>query len=297
MTTIAGVQGAIRKVADESGKRVVGIGQRWGVGSGVIVAPGRIVTNAHNIRHEEVSVTLPEGDTVTGSVTGIDVDGDVAVVEIDQNGVEGISWDEGASTELDIGAPVFALSNPGGRGLRVTLGFVSGTDRSFRGPRGRRIAGSIEHTAPLLPGSSGGPIVDGEGRFLGLNTNRLGEGFYLAIPADSALKGKIDSLGRGEAPSRPRLGVALAPGRVARDLRRAVGLPERDGLLVRNVEEDSPAEAAGVAEGDLIVGADGKEVADFDDLQDALDAAAEVGRITLKIVRGTEERDAAVVLG
>ncbi len=290
MATIAGVQDAIRKVATGSGPTVVGIGQRWGVGSGVLLGSGRVLTNAHNVRREEVSVTLPEGRTVTGRVAGIDVDGDVAILEVDSNGAAGISWEEGGRAGLEIGAPVFALSNPGGRGLRVTLGFVSGTDRSFRGPRGRRIAGSIEHTAPLLPGSSGGPIVDEEGRFLGLNTNRLGEGFYLAIPADSSLKQKVDSLGRGETPSQPRLGVALAPGRVARDLRRAVGLPERDGLLVRQVEDGSAAARAGIAEGDLIVGAGGREVTQFDDLHEALDGATEAKRLELNIVRGTEER-------
>jgi serine protease Do len=291
VATISGVQDAIKKVAAESGPRVVGIGQRWGVGSGVLLGSGRIVTNAHNVRRQEVSVTLPGGEGKTGSVVGLDVDADVAVIEVDSNGA-GITWDEKAPASLDIGSPVFALSNPGGRGLRVTLGFVSGTDRSFRGPRGRRIAGSIEHTAPLLPGSSGGPIVDEEGRFLGLNTNRLGEGFYLAIPADSSLKDRVDSLGRGETPAKPRLGVALAPREVAHDLRRAVGLPERDGLLVRGVEEGSPAAAAGIAEGDLIVSAGGKEVTSFDDLHEALDRAK--GSLKLGIVRGTDERDVEV---
>jgi serine protease Do len=294
MASIEGVQEAIKKVAGGSGPAVVGIGQRWGVGSGVLLGSGRVLTNAHNVRREEVSVTLPEGEAATGRVVGIDVDSDVAIIEVASNGASGIKWEEDAPADLEIGAPVFALSNPGGRGLRVTLGFVSGTDRSFRGPRGRRIAGSIEHTAPLLPGSSGGPIVDEEGRFLGLNTNRLGEGFYLAIPADSSLKQKVDSLGRGETPSKPRLGVALAPRRVARDLRKAVGLPERDGLLVRQVEEDSPADRAGLAEGDLIVGAGGREVTHFDDLHEALDAATSSKGLELNIVRGTEDRTVKV---
>ena len=89
---------------------------------------------------------------------------------------------------------MFALANPGGRGLRVTFGFVSGVERTFRGPRGRRITGSLEHTAPLLPGSSGGPVLTAAGQLLGINTNRLGEGFYLAIPADEALRGRVDAL-------------------------------------------------------------------------------------------------------
>ncbi len=76
----------------------------------------------------------------------------------------------------------------------MTFGFVSGIERTFRGPRGRRITGSLEHTAPLLPGSSGGPVLGAGGQRLGINTNRLGEGFYLAVPADEALQGHADAL-------------------------------------------------------------------------------------------------------
>jgi serine protease Do len=192
--------------------------------------------------------------------------------------------------------PVFALANPGGRGLRVTFGFVSGIERTFRGPRGHRITGSLEHTAPLLPGSSGGPVLNAEGQLLGINTNRLGEGFYLAIPADEALRARADALARGESAASPRLGVAVAPGHVARRLRRAVGLPDTDGLLIREVTEDSPAARAGLAQGDLIVTAAGHPIRTPDDLFDALQSAGG-GTIELNIVRGTDERAIQVTFG
>jgi S1-C subfamily serine protease len=170
----------------------------------------------------------------------------------------------------------------------VTLGFVSSIARSFRGPGGRRISGSIEHTAPLAPGSSGGALLDGQGQLIGLNTNRIGEGFYLALPADAALKSRVGSLGKGESVERPRLGVAIAPNHVARRLRRSVGLPERDGVLVRGVEDGSAAAAAGVEVGDLIVSAGGTSIADADDLQDAL--ASLTPPYDLVVVRGADER-------
>ena len=284
---------ALRSVSDAAGPRVVGIGQRWGVGSGVLVGDGRVVTNAHNVRREEVTVTMPDGTTTVGTVAGADVDRDVAVVTVESDGDSGIGWAEDLSG-VGVGSPVFALSNPGGRGLRVTHGFVSGTQRSFRGPRGRRIGGSIEHTAPLLPGSSGGPIVDLEGRLLGLNTNRLGEGFYLAIPADGSLKERVDAHARGRTPMRPRLGVALASADVARNLRGAVGLPERDGLLVRAVEEQGPADRAGIKTGDLLVAVGGREISDMDTLFDALDGAGK--ELKLKVVRGVDELELTVAL-
>jgi S1-C subfamily serine protease len=294
MGALDGIQEEIQGVVEQVGNAVVGIGQRWGVGSGIVLAKGQILTNAHNVRGDEVSVTFPDGRTTTGRVLGHDVDGDIAVIGVETGDLQAIEWaTDGAP---GIGAPVFALSNPGGRGLRVTLGFITGVERTFRGPRGRRITGSIEHDAPLLPGSSGGPVVSRDGRLLGLNTHRLGEGFYLAIPADEALRTRVDALARGESQRRVRLGIGVAPSHVARGLRRAVGLPDADGVLVRLVEDDSPASRAELATGDLIIQAAGQPVRGMDDLFRALETAAG-GVIELVILRGAEERTVEVQLG
>jgi serine protease Do len=293
MPILEEVRGAIQSLTDDVGPSVVGIGHRWALGSGVVVAPGRIVTNAHNVRGSEVTVSLPGGDSVAARVLGIEVDADVAVLEVDAEGLAPIRWDDG--TEMSIGTPVFALANPGGRGLRVTFGFVTGTERSFRGPRGRQIRGSMEHTAPLLPGSSGGPVVDEQGRFVGLNTNRLGEGFYLAIPADSALKQRIDRLAAGTAPRTRRLGIAVAPPEVAVRLRRAVGLPDAEGLLVRGIKDDGPAAQAGMREGDLLIEAGGRALTSADELFDVLDSAG--AQLEVRVLRGVEELTLTVALG
>ena len=294
MAILDEIQAGIAQQAEGAGASVVGIGQRWGAGSGVVLGPGRVLTNAHNVRGDQVTVTFADGRTAEGTVAGKDIDGDLAVIDVDTGGAPALPWADGAPASL--GTPVFALANPGGRGLRVTFGFVSGIERTFRGPRGRRITGSLEHTAPLLPGSSGGPVLTAGGQLLGINTNRLGEGFYLAIPADGTLRERAEALGRGEFATPPRLGVAIAPGHVARRLRRAVGLPDREGLLVREVTEDSPAARAGLAQGDLIVAVAGQPVSSIDDLFDALQAAGE-GTVELGIVRGTEERSVQVALG
>jgi serine protease Do len=294
MTVLDEISASISRLADEAGGSVVGIGQRWGAGSGVVLGEGRVLTNAHNIRGSEVTVTFTDGRTADGTVAGHDIDGDLAVIEVDTGPAAALAW---ATAAAGTGTPVFALANPGGRGLRVTFGFVSGIDRSFRGPRGVRITGSLEHTAPLLPGSSGGPVLDANGQLLGINTNRLGEGFYLAIPADEALRGRIDTLGRGESVQRPQLGVAIAPRHVARRLRRAVGLPEAEGLLIRDVSEDSPAARAGLARGDLIVTAAGQPTRTADDLFGVLAASAPGGSIELTVLRGTEERTVLVSFG
>ena len=294
MTILDEVQAGIVRVAEGAGSSVVGIGQRWGVGSGIVLDGGRVLTNAHNVRGGEVTVTFTDGRTAVGTVAGHDIDGDLAVIEADTGAAPALPWATG--TPAGIGMPVFAVANPGGRGLRVTFGFVSGIDRAFRGPRGVRITGSLEHTAPLLPGSSGGPVLDAEGRLLGINTNRLGEGFYLAIPADEALRSRVGALARGESAAPPRLGIAITPRHMARRLRRAVGLPEADGLLIREVIEASPAARAGLAAGDLIVAAGGQPVRALDDLFAALQAARG-GSVELTVMRGTDERSVQVVLG
>ena len=213
---------------------------------------------------------------------------------MDTGDAPAVAWDPERPGAVGIGEPVIALANPGGRGLRATFGQVSATGRSFRGPRGRRIGGSLEHTAPLPRGSSGGPLVDGEHRLLGLNSIRLEGGLILALPADAAMQRRAEALAAGKATERPRLGIALAPARAARRMRAAVGLPERDGLLVRGVVEDSPAAKAGVERGDLLVGVNGKPLSSVDELFDALEAGGET--LVRRRCAATEERTVDVPL-
>jgi len=285
---LAALQQAVAETAARVGPAVVGIGRGWGRGSGVVIAPGQVLTVAHVLRGDEVAVAIG-GEVMEGRVLGADPDLNVALLAVDTGDVDPVAW---ADERPEPGAPVFALADPGGRGLRTTFGMVSATGRGFRGPRGRRVTGSIEHTAPLPRGSSGGPLVDPDGRLLGLNAVRRDGGFILALPADAALRRRVEELARGEVGERPRLGVALAPPRVARRLRSAVGLPESDGLLVRAVVDGSPAAAAGLERGDLLVRAGDRELASMDDLFDALDAAGDT--LSLVVVRGTEERELQV---
>jgi serine protease Do len=291
MNTIHTIQDAVAGAADSVGPSVVGLGRGWGHGSGVVIADGHVLTSAHNLRRDEVTVVFPDGRRELATATGADLDLDLAVLSADTGDVPAVRWEPEGRDEVGIGAPVVALANPGGRGLRATLGFVSSGPRSFRGPRGRRIRGAIEHTAPLPRGSSGGPLVDPNGDLLGVNSLRLDGGLILAVPAGAAVKERVLLLARGEAAAPHRLGVAIAPPRVARRLRSAVGLPERDGLLVRAIEEGGPAHAAGVEPGDLIVAAGDASTESVESLYTALDSVpAAGGELELTVVRGTDER-------
>jgi S1-C subfamily serine protease len=278
---------AVSTVAERLAPAVVGIGR----GAGTVIAPGHVLTNAHNLTGDAVTVRFAGGRAAEGVVTAADVDGDLAVVQVDTGDVEAPGW---AETSPTTGTPVLAVAPTRSGGPRVTFGLISADEQAFRGPRGRQIHGAVEHTAPLGRGSSGGPIVALDGRLLGINTHRRGDGFYLAQPATAELRERIDLLTRGEAPRTVRLGVAIAPPHVARRLRAAVGLEPRDGLLVREVDPEGHAARAGVRPGDLIVAADGEPLDSPDALLDRLTDSTDAVRLTL--VRGADEIDLRVAL-
>jgi len=286
----------IGRLAAEAGPSVVGIGPGWRGGSGVVIGDGKVLTAAHNLRRDNPGVVFADGRRERARVLGADHDLGLAVLEVDTGDaapIELAGADAAGDGALGIGALVIGAARPGGRALRVTSGFVSTDERRVRGPRGRRVA-AIEHTAPLPRGSSGGPLLDADGRLIGVNLIRLEGGLIVAVDTVAAAE-DIARLSAGEASKRRRLGVAVAPPHVARRLRGAVGLAEHSGILVRAVEDDSPAGRAGIERGDLLVAANGKELERIDDLYTLLDAPGET--IELTVLRGNDERSVTVELG
>jgi serine protease Do len=286
-------QQLIAGLAAGAGTAVVGLADGARGGSGVVIDGGKVLTLARNLRGSEVSLSFNDGRRERASLLASDPDLGVAVLDAPTGDVQPLAWAE-TSTPA-IGTRVFALADPGGRGLRVTGGAVASAPQSLRGPRGRTLEGLIEHTAPLPRGSGGGPLLDDSGRLLGLNAVRLAHGLILALPG-ARVRERLPDLSAGRSPAPRRLGVAVVPPRIARRLRRAVGLPERDGLLVRGVEQGSPADRAGLQRGDLIVALGGRELDSLDGLFGALDAAPSEQPLALRIVRGVEEREVQVSL-
>jgi S1-C subfamily serine protease len=284
MTALEELTELVRKAAADAGPSVVSVG-RHGRGSGFVVAPGRVVTNAHNLRDRTTSLRFADGRTAQGTVTGSDIDGDLVVLDVDTGDAPPLPWSEHPAAEGDIVIAVTA----GCQRLRATWGQITGADHGFRGPRGRRIAGAIEHTAPSAAGSSGAPVLDRDGKVVAVNTHRVEHGFYLARAADDDLRNRVAAMGDGRNYDRARLGVALAPPHVAAKLRRSVGLDERDGLLVRGVVDESPAAGAGIREGDLLVGAGDRDLVTADDLFAALADVGPGSELAIRLVRGSEE--------
>lgn len=275
---------------DVVGPGVVRIGRRGGRGCGFVVDQNVVVTNAHNLRDRTTEVTFADGRSVQARALGVDSDGDLVLLEVDTGEAPPITWSD---EPVGLGDPVFSVVRLAD-GTRVTSGAVSTTGRSFRGPRGRRITGGIEHTAPVTKGSSGSPVVDAEGHLVGICTLRLDEGFSIALPADTELQERIEMLRAGRSPQRRLLGVALAPSHVSQHLRRSVGLPDREGVLVRHVEPGSPAEEAGLRSGDLLTAAGDVEVTSIDDLASTLDALPVGSDLRIHVVRGTDDLDLSI---
>lgn len=292
MTVLDEWTGVVRKVARDVGPAVVAL-RGGGRGCGFLAGDGQVLTNAHNVGADRVEVLFADGREAAGAVGGVDADADLAVVSVDTAGAGAPGW----AAPGDVGAPVISVAHLGRGGLHVTSGLVSATGQSFRGPRGRRVEAAFEHTAPLHPGSSGGPVLDVGGRVVGVNTSRVSGGLYLAVAADDRLRAAADALARGESTERPRLGVSIAPRRWAAGVRAAAGLAPREGLLVRDADPDGPAGRAGVGAGDLIVAAGGRPTTRVDDLHAALDALGDDGALTLEVVRGAEERSVDVRFG
>ena len=282
MSLLEELSSAARLVAESVGPATVTVG-RDGRGSGFIVAPGHVLTNAHHLRDRTTQITFADGSTRQATVHGSDIDGDLVVLAVDTGSVvTPLTWTTEAPAAGDV---VFAVSR-GHHGLRTTFGMVAAAGRTFRGPRGRAVTDAVEHTAPLGRGATGGPLVDPTGKVVAITTARVGDGFAYARSMTAELQARISELLGGKHIERKRLGVTIAPAEVAARMRQNVGLPEHDGVLLTGVHEDSVASHAGLKQGDLIVAVGDVAVGTADELANALDHADDV--VTLQIVRGVE---------
>src|SRR5215211_6109048 len=207
MTAIDELVDLVRTTEAAASTAVVGIGRR-GRGTGFVVAPGKVVTNAHNLRDQTTEVHFADGRVVQAAVAGSDLDGDLVVLDVDTGDVSPLPWADAADDALATGDVVVAIT-AGRHRRRAAWGQVTAIEAGFRGPRGRPISGALEHTTPCGAGSSGAPVLDRSGRVVGINTHRVEHGFYLARAVDDALREAIDAMAAGRTFERVRLGVAL----------------------------------------------------------------------------------------
>jgi S1-C subfamily serine protease len=266
--------------------------QAPGSGSGVIVAPdGYIITNSHVVEEaERLQVTFADGRELRAQLVGSDPETDTAVIRVPASGLP--SAELGDSEGLRVGQLVIAIGNPFGFQATVTTGVVSALGRTLRSESGRLIENVIQTDAALNPGNSGGPLVDSRGRVVGINTAiiQFAQGICFAIPVNTVrwVVGQLIGSGRVH---RAFLGISGFRRPIARRLVRHLGLPAESGVAVTGVEAGSPASAAGLREGDVIVILDDHRVADIDDLQRLLGRAELGSTLRLTVLRGVERVD------
>jgi serine protease Do len=234
-----------------------------GVGSGVIIdKKGHILTNYHVIdKADKLKITTTDGNFFDGFVVGTDKVTDLAIVRIESK--EAFSFAElGNSENLKIGQIVIAIGNPFGLsgGPTVTAGIISSLNRNLQFENG--VMELIQTDAAINPGNSGGPLIDTNGKVIGINTAKIpyAQGMGFAIPINVAKTIQLDLIEKGQVTNRPWMGISTI--KITRQLARYYGLPTGDGVLVAGVQQNSPAGLADLRKGDIIESLDGKRITD-----------------------------------
>ena len=288
------VKGKPRQVVDPRNGRPFDVPQ-GGSGSGFIFTPdGLILTNSHVVHGaDRIRATLADGRQFEATLVGDDPETDLAVISI-HAGADGpglASVEFGDSAGIRVGQLVVAIGNPYGFQYTVTAGVVSNLARSFRSKTGRLVDNIVQTDAALNPGNSGGPLVDSAGRVIGVNTAIIAgaQGICFAIPAATAqfIASRLIRDGRVR---RSYLGVGGQNVPLHRRVVRYHNLPEDTGVLVVSVEPNSPAAAAGLGEGDVLIDLDAKPIRHIDDLQRILTEEKVGVRVPMTVLRRQTEK-------
>ena len=274
---------------EHAGRATVGVNGRRRFGStGVHWRSGLIVTADHTVEvDEDVTVTTPDGRTLAATVAGRDPGIDVAILRVDAGDLPVADI---ATEPARVGHIVLAV----GRGPRASWGVVSAIGDGQRGRTERADLLNLDLT--LYPGFSGGPLVDARGRVVGVTTSGPARHFQVAIPAATVSR-VLDELGRRGRIPRAYLGVGTQSVRLSETLRQRLGTDQRAAVVVVDVQPDSPASAAGLVIGDVIVALGGARIADPGDLRAALRPEQVGETVTVSIARGGEPRDVRLTVG
>jgi S1-C subfamily serine protease len=269
--------------------------ERQGGGSGFVFTPdGLVLTNSHVVHGAmRIDVSLPDGQRFPAHVIGDDPATDLAVIRIglpNNDAPHLVAAPLGDSQRLRVGQLAIAIGNPYGFQYTVTAGVVSAMGRSLRSYSGRLIEDVIQTDASLNPGNSGGPLVTSDGRVVGVNTATImgAQGLCFAIGINTAkfVAGRLLRDGRIR---RSYIGIEAQTVPLLRRVVRFYDLPSESGVIVASVTNGSPAQKAGLREGDVIVALDGEPVAGVDDLHRLL-TDARVGAVSiLTVLRHTEK--------
>jgi putative serine protease PepD len=266
----------------------VSIQTRGGSGTGFVTgADGTIVTNAHVVGEAStVQVRFADDETASARVLGVDESSDLAVIKVDVGRrLKALSLAD--SDAVRTGQLAVAIGSPFGLSQTTTAGIVSGTGRHIQAPDGFQIDSVIQTDAPINPGNSGGPLLDAQGRVIGVNSQIASQsggsvGIGFAVPANT-VRDVIPRLERGEEIRRAYLGVSTRGG--------------AGGVTVASVSAGGPAADAGLRVGDVIRSVAGDRVSDSDDVASAIQDRRPGERVAVEVTRGGDDQTIQVELG
>jgi S1-C subfamily serine protease len=268
---------------------------RGGAGSGFMLAPdGYALTNSHVVHgRQELRAVTAEGDTLDASLVGDDPATDLALVRLLARDLPFAEL--GDSESLQVGQLVIAMGNPFGFQSTVSTGVISALGRSMRGESGRRIDNIVQHTAPLNPGNSGGPLLDSRGRVVGINTAiiAMAQGLGFAIPSKTAQWVVSQLLTHGRV-RRLSLGISATVAPLSRRLVRQHDLLSDRAVEVVDVIRGGAAHAAGLLPGDRLLTVNGRIITDVDDLHQVLAGFSADRPFTVSVLRGERVHELAV---
>jgi len=289
MTGTEGIQllqsfsNAVTELADGVSSSVVNVdaGRRGGTGM-VWSADGLVVTASHVLGHSVApKVTLGDGRELEAKVLGRDPYNDVALLKVDATGLTPVKVD--GAEDVKVGQFVLALANAFGRKVSATSGIITSHRRSMRGFWGVMIEDAVVSDAKLNPGYSGGPLVDASGNLLGMNVAYFA-GRGVAVSAGS-LRQTVEKISKDGRVKKGFLGVVVEPVELPEEIASAAEVGQEEGLMVRAVEPGSPAKAAGVAMGDVILQLGTAKATDEYELHKALTGEVVGKTVTLKVLR------------
>lgn len=262
--------------------------------SGIAYAPDLVLTADHVVeRDEDILIQLPGGDRVSARIAGRDPGDDLALLRID---ARRLAAAEPASQPARLGQLALAIGRPSDEGIQASLGIVSAIGGPVRTDRGSLLEQYIRSDTIPYPGFSGGPLIDADGRVLGLNTSGVARGVALTIPVGLAWRA-AEVLAQHGAIRRGYLGIRSQPAEIGAKQRLTLGREQEFGLLLVGIEDESPASAAGLLVGDILVGLGGEIISDPDHLLARL-AGDIVGKsVPVEILRGGQPVSVQVKIG
>jgi S1-C subfamily serine protease len=296
---LAEFSNALSEAVEAGGRYTVRVEARRRLSaSGVIWSPEGVIVTAHHVVEWDSNITigLPDGRSLPAHLIGRDPATDIAVLRLDTAPESEGSLEPaplGGDEHLRVGHLVLALGRPG-RSVQATLGIVSALGQAWRTMGGGQIDRYLQTDTAMYPGFSGGPLVDGAGRVLGINSSALLRGISLIVPVATVRRLAETLLAHGHVP-RGHLGVKVQPVRLPSASAARVG--QETGVLLLSVEPGSPAERAGLLLGDTIVTLDGQPIRDIDDLMAVLSGDRVGSSVPVRVLRGGEVRDLAVTIG